>query len=101
MHEMEWRAGLKEQKSKEQIMDEVDYSSLSRPIQPMPDFVRHVLEVEVLMKAYHSRPPYQQNDYLAWIRRAKRPETQTKRLAQMLEELKQGDVYIKMRYRVK
>jgi uncharacterized protein YdeI (YjbR/CyaY-like superfamily) len=48
------------------------------------------------MDAYHSRPPYQQNDYIGWINRAKRPETKQKRLDQMLYELERGDLYMKM-----
>ena len=77
-------------------MSEKDFSKLSRPIQPMPDSVREALQERELMDAYRARPPYQQNDYLAWIARAKRPETKEKRLAQMLEELERGDVYMKM-----
>jgi hypothetical protein len=77
-------------------MAEPDFSKLSRPIQPMLDRVGEALENRGLMTAYRSRPPYQQNDYLAWIARAKRPETKEKRLAQMLEELERGDVYMKM-----
>lgn len=69
---------------------------LKRPIQPMPDFVRDALEEKGLMDAYHARPDYQQNDYLGWINRAKRDATKEKRLAQMLRELEQGDVYMKM-----
>ncbi|HSH04861.1 MAG TPA: YdeI/OmpD-associated family protein, partial [Anaerolineae bacterium] len=38
----------------------------------------------------------QQNDYLGWINRAKRPATKQKRLNQMLDELEQGGVYMKM-----
>ena len=53
------------------------------------------------MDAYLTRPPYQQNDYIGWINSAKRPETQQKRLAQMLEELKSGDRYMKMVWRPK
>jgi hypothetical protein len=34
-----------------------------------------------------------------WIGRAKRSSTRQKRLEQMLEELKRGDRYMKMRYR--
>jgi uncharacterized protein YdeI (YjbR/CyaY-like superfamily) len=64
----------------------------------MPDSVREALEQRGLMQAYRSRPPYQQNDYLAWIARAKRPETRQIRLAQMLDELERGDVYMKMRW---
>jgi len=79
-------------------MSEPDFSKLSRPIQPMPDWVYEALEVRGLMEAYHSRPPYQQNDYLGWIARAKRPATKQKRLDQMLDELERGDVYMKMRW---
>jgi uncharacterized protein YdeI (YjbR/CyaY-like superfamily) len=65
----------------------------------MPAFVREALMQRDLMKAYLSRPPYQQNDYLGWIIRTKRPETREKRLAQMLDELERGDVYMNMPYR--
>lgn len=37
----------------------------------------------------------QQNDSGAWIGRAKRPATRRKRLAQMLDELEAGGVYMK------
>ena len=68
----------------------------SRPRYPMPDFFREALEARGLMEAYRTRPPYQQNDYIGWITRAKQPETQEKRLNQMLDELEKGDVYMKM-----
>lgn len=68
---------------------------------PMPDFIRDVLAAKRLTAAYDARPPYQRNDYIGWITRAKLPETQQKRLAQMLEELAKGDVYMKMSYRAK
>jgi uncharacterized protein YdeI (YjbR/CyaY-like superfamily) len=80
-------------------MDETDFSNLSRPIHPMPDFVEAALDERGLLSAYRSRPPYQQNDYMAWINRAKRFETKQKRLDQMLDELEQGDLYMKMDYR--
>jgi uncharacterized protein YdeI (YjbR/CyaY-like superfamily) len=80
-------------------MDETDFSSLSRPIHPMPDFVKEALLERRLLNAYRSRPPYQQNDYIGWIDRAKRWETKQRRLKQMLDELEQGDVYMKMPYR--
>lgn len=51
------------------------------------------------MEAYQARPPYQRNDYLGWIDRARRPETKARRLQQMLDELEQGDVYMKMAWR--
>lgn len=57
-----------------------------------------------LMDAYHARPDYQQNDHIGWITSAKRPETQAKRLKQMLEELAGGTKYTKymnMAYRPK
>lgn len=67
-----------------------------RPRYPMPEFMREALESRGLMDAYSARPPYQRNDYIGWITRAKRLETQEKRLNQMLEELEKGDVYMKM-----
>lgn len=62
----------------------------------MPEDVRAALRSTKLEDAYRARPPYQRNDYLGWITRAKRPETRTKRLTQMLAELKKGDIYMKM-----
>lgn len=64
----------------------------------MPDYVREALLEQGLMEAYRDRPPYQQNDYVGWITRAKRQETRERRLAQMLEELARGDKYMKMDY---
>jgi uncharacterized protein YdeI (YjbR/CyaY-like superfamily) len=64
----------------------------------MPDDVREALEVSGLMRAYRERPPYQRNDYLGWVGRAKREETRRRRLEQMLSELAGGDRYMKMKY---
>ena len=80
-------------------MAKPDFPSLTRPIQTMPDFVKDALIKKGLLEAYRSRPPYQQNDYLSWISRAKRPETKQKRLEQMLDELERGNLYMKMKYR--
>ncbi|MYD54613.1 MAG: YdeI/OmpD-associated family protein [Chloroflexi bacterium] len=74
-------------------------SRLSRPIQAMPPEVEQSLHERGLVAAYQARPPYQRNDYLAWIARAKRPETKERRLQQMLSELELGDVYMKMDWR--
>jgi uncharacterized protein YdeI (YjbR/CyaY-like superfamily) len=82
-------------------MRKTDFPSLSRPIHPMPDFVRQALEEHDLMQAYRNRPPYQQNDYIGWINRAKRIETKLKRMNQMLDELERDDLYMKMRYNPK
>ena len=71
-------------------------STLKRPKQPMPAFVRTALTQRRLLAAYRARPAYQQNDYLRWIEQAVRQETKDKRLAQMLEELARGGVYMKM-----
>lgn len=67
----------------------------------MPEFVRDALVQSGLMDAYRSRPPYQQNDYIGWINRAKREETKYKRLEQMLNELASGDRYMKMEYKTR
>lgn len=69
-----------------------------RPRHPMPAFVKRALEESGLMPAYRERPPYQQNDYVGWIAGAKTPATREKRLAQMLDELKRGGVYMRMKH---
>ena len=79
-------------------MEKEKFSRLSRPRYPMPDFIRAAIVEHGLMAAYRNRPPYQQNDYIGWITRAKREETREKRLAQMLVELAGGDRYMKMAY---
>jgi len=71
-------------------------TSLQRPIQPMPDAVREAHEARGLMAAYEARPPYQRNDYLSWITRARPEATRAKRLRQMLDELVAGDVFMNM-----
>jgi uncharacterized protein YdeI (YjbR/CyaY-like superfamily) len=54
-----------------------------------------------LRAAYDARPPYQRNDYLGWINRAKRDDTKQKRLRQMLAELRAGEGYMNMPWRPK
>ncbi len=76
-------------------------SPLKRPRYPMPEDIRTALSESRLEEAYRQRPAYQQNDYIGWITRAKRPETRLKRLKQMLEELARGDLYMKMAYKAK
>jgi len=71
-------------------------SCLKRAMNPMPAFVRRALEERGLMTAYRDRPPYQRNDYLGWIARARLEATQHKRLNQMLDELESGRLYMKM-----
>ena len=76
-------------------------SRTKRERYPMPDFIRDALAAKELAAAYDARPPYQRNDYIGWITRAKLPATREKRLAQMLDELAKGDAYMKMAYRAK
>jgi uncharacterized protein YdeI (YjbR/CyaY-like superfamily) len=73
--------------------------TLKRARNPMPDFVYAALVKEKLMAAYEARPDYQKNDYLWWIASPKREETRQKRLAQMIDELRRGDVYMNMAWR--
>lgn len=79
-------------------MTSPDTSRLKRELQPMPQFVEEALVAQGLMEAYMARPAYQRNDYLGWINRAKLEATKQKRLAQMLEELDGGELYMKMRW---
>ena len=72
--------------------------TLRRAQNPMPEDVRQALLRRTLTDAYDARPPYQRNDYLGWIARAKREETRQRRLDQMLDELERGDLYMNMAY---
>jgi hypothetical protein len=74
---------------------------LKRPILETPEHVRNELTGRGLMDAYNRRPPYQRNDYIGWISRAKLPQTREKRLKQMLDELAAGDSYMGMKWRAK
>ncbi len=62
----------------------------------MPDDVLASLLRAGVADDYAARPWYQRNDYLAWIARARRPETRSKRIGQMLDELREGGVYMGM-----
>ena len=72
---------------------------LKRQKYPMPDYICTALNECGLMDAYHSRPAYQQNDYVGWITRAKLETTKQKRLNQMLDELEGGKYYMNMEWR--
>ena len=71
---------------------------LKRPVLPMPDAIREALTSRDPMGAYEARPPYQRNDYISWVTRARRPETQEKRLETMLRELASGAGYMGLAY---
>ena len=71
---------------------------MTRPTQEMPDDVGTEIAERNLTDVYKERPFYQRNDYLAWIGRAKRLETRQKRIAQMLDELERGGVYMGMEH---
>ena len=79
-------------------MNKPDWSRIQRTHYPMPPDVRQALESRGLIDKYLLRPPYQQNDYIAWINRAKRAETRQKRLNQILAELEKGNVYMRMKW---
>ena len=71
-------------------------SRLKRPRQPMPSDVDAALRTAGVLDADRERPAYQRNDYLAWIGRAKQDETRSQRVAQMVDELREGGVYMGM-----
>lgn len=76
-------------------------SPVLRPLrhrETMPEFVRLALDERDLHEQYEARPPYQRNDYLLWINKVKRDETKQKHLAQMLNELEAGGVYMGMKW---
>jgi hypothetical protein len=77
-------------------------SKVVRPLRPrhlMPPSIRKALISSGLMAAYRLRPPYQRNDYLGWIERARLDATRQRRMEQMLDELAGGDRYMKMGWR--
>ena len=78
---------------------EKDFSNLTRKIQPLPSYIEKALNDNDVFDDYVKRPAYQQNDYISWIERAKREDTKNKRLAQMIEELKVGGIYMKMEHK--
>ncbi|SHH06612.1 YdeI/OmpD-associated family protein [Pedobacter caeni] len=78
-----------------------ELKDLKRALNEMPDDIKEALIAAEVFDLYQARPPYQQNDYLGWIGRAKLPETKKKRLQQMLTELKNGTVYMKMSWKSK
>jgi hypothetical protein len=62
-----------------------DTSRLQRPLQRDAARLRRAPAERGLLPAYDERLAYQRNDYLAWIARAERGETRTRRLNQMLD----------------
>jgi uncharacterized protein YdeI (YjbR/CyaY-like superfamily) len=72
--------------------------TVRRPRLRMPPDVRDVLVQKGLLAAYRARPPYQRNDYVGWIERAKMPNTRRKRIELMLDELAAGHGYMTMHW---
>ncbi len=62
----------------------------------MPADLAEALRASGTRSDYESRPAYQRNDYVGWITAAKSAQTRSRRIAQMIEELARGGVYMKM-----
>ena len=75
-----------------------DYSRLKRKLNALPEPLQMTMQEYGVLEDFYQRPAYQQNDYIAWIERAKKPQTREKRIRQMLDELEQGGVYMKMKH---
>lgn len=75
--------------------------TLKRARHKMPEFIKKAITDNNLTQEYKERPDYQQNDYIGWITQAKLDETKIKRLNQMIDELKKGTLYMKMKYHKK
>ena len=71
-------------------------TALRRPIQPMPEDIATLLDSRKLRAAYDARPPYQRNDWLGWIARAKQPATRRRRIDSMIADLARGHGYMGM-----
>jgi hypothetical protein len=68
----------------------------ARVLNPVPRDIREALVQRGLLDAYAARPPYQRGEYVAWIESSPIEWTRQKRLNQMLAELEQGGIYMKM-----
>jgi uncharacterized protein YdeI (YjbR/CyaY-like superfamily) len=73
-------------------------STLKRAINPMPKNVRALLIKRGLLDRYNARPAYQRNDYIGWITGAKLEQTRQKRILEMLDELNEGNRYMRMKW---
>jgi bacteriocin resistance YdeI/OmpD-like protein len=73
-------------------------TNMTRDRHPMPDDVAEALTTARVRPQYDARPNYQRNDYIGWIDRARTVQTRKKRIAQMLDELRRGGIYMKMRH---
>ena len=80
-------------------MENTASARMTRSVHQIPADVRDALQKNNCVIAYRGRPPYQQNDYVGWITSAKREDTRSKRIVQMIHELKQGNRYMKMKWK--
>ena len=62
----------------------------------MPADVETALRTSNTRADYDARPAYQRNDYIGWISRAQSSETRSRRIAQVINELSRGGVYMNM-----
>ena len=85
---------------KEELLPEVTETRKieKKSVLELPGTIKNILLAEGLLEAYENRPFYQRNDYIHWITDAKREETRNKRIRQMLEELRAGNIYMNMEY---
>lgn len=76
--------------------------TISKNLKREPNEVPVAIEKELLdnnlIEFFKERPSYQQNDYISWITRAVREDTKKKRLDQMLQELREGNIYMNMKW---
>lgn len=67
----------------------------------IPAYIKEKIEKNDLLDKFHSRPPYQQRDYIWWIEDAKLEATKAARIEQMLDELKANNRYMNMTWKPK
>ena len=70
----------------------------ARPRSPTPDFFRDAINARGLMMPMVRVRPTSKMNYIGWIQRAKLESTRQKHLNQMLDELKKGNVYMKVKW---
>ncbi|MCA9675725.1 MAG: YdeI/OmpD-associated family protein [Kofleriaceae bacterium] len=75
-------------------MDAMNTPFGNRGPKPMPGFVRTALAKHKLIGAFRARPEYQRDGYMTWLDGARLPAQRLQRLAQFLDEIGKGDVYM-------
>ena len=74
---------------------------LARPHLPLPADVRHALVGHGVLGAFKERSPYQQDDHIARVNRARVVESRVARVMELVAELQHGDPFMRTAWRAR